>query len=45
MSLLITSLIIVTAGFVLISILLVPIALQIIFGILTYKKAHQMQGA
>ncbi|MGE7890764.1 hypothetical protein ACQKN7_26000 [Bacillus cereus] len=44
-SLLITSLIIVTTGFVLISILLVPIALQIISGILTYKIEHQMQEA
>ncbi|MGH0612626.1 hypothetical protein [Bacillus cereus] len=44
-SLLITSLIIVTAGFVLISILLVPIVLQIISGILTYKTEHQMQEA
>ncbi|KMP94694.1 hypothetical protein [Bacillus cereus] len=44
-SLLITSLIIVTAGFVLISILLVPIAIQIISGILTYKIEHQMLEA
>ncbi|MEB9563167.1 hypothetical protein [Bacillus thuringiensis] len=44
-SLLITSLIIVTAGFILISILLVPIVLQIISGILTYKTEHQMQEA
>ncbi|WP_410993526.1 hypothetical protein [Bacillus cereus] len=44
-SLLITSLIIVTTGFVLISILLVPIALQIISGILTYKIEHQMLEA
>ncbi|RHW07179.1 hypothetical protein [Bacillus cereus] len=44
-SLLITSLIIVTTGFALISILLVPIALQIISGILTYKIEYQIQEA